>query len=345
MRTDSSGVLILPAEAWRPAFAEAGQIRYYSLARYALISAFELAGVRHGSRILLPEYLCRDLLAPLNLLGATALWYAVSSGLVPTQSSTEWPIADLVLAVNYFGFPQDLQPFQTYSERTGALVIEDNAHGYLSRDPQRQWLGCRTSLGVFSFRKTLRVPDGAALWISSSFSSYSLPKQLPFDGVGTYPAQLLKAKLRCVPLIGNLAYSLTIKIVRRLRKLLTGYTFPPSDASVEDVLPASPNPWSKLIYSLSAFIETAEIKRRRLAYYECSKVAESVEAMPVFGSLPNFCAPYGYPFRGNITAQDGMRIHAARHGFDLTSWPDLPSEFLISAPDHYRNVFFVNFLQ
>ena len=40
----------------------------------------------------------------------------------------------------------------------------------------------------------------------------------------------------------------------------------------------------------------------------------------------------------------GMQAHAAHHGFDLVSWPDLPTEIVDQAPEHYRNVFLVNFL-
>ena len=40
----------------------------------------------------------------------------------------------------------------------------------------------------------------------------------------------------------------------------------------------------------------------------------------------------------------GMRRHAVSNGFDLVSWPDLPTEIVGRAPAHYRNVFLVNFL-
>ena len=111
-------------EGWQPAFVGAGQVRYYSLARHALVEALRLAGVRERSRVLLPEYLCRDLMAPLHLLGAVPCWYPVASDMTPATAPADWPLVDVVLAVDYFGFPQDLAPFQAYAERTGAVVIE-----------------------------------------------------------------------------------------------------------------------------------------------------------------------------------------------------------------------------
>ncbi|WP_374615132.1 DegT/DnrJ/EryC1/StrS family aminotransferase [Sphingorhabdus sp.] len=335
---------MLIAEAWQPAFVGEGVVRYYSLARHALIEALRLAGVRPGSRVLLPEYLCRDLLAPLHLLGAVSRWYAVAPDMQPATASAEWPAADVVLAVNYFGFPQDLRPFQAYAERTGAVVIEDNAHGYLSRDQAGQWLGCRTGLGVFSLRKTMRIPDGGALWVCAAYTARELPAQVAFDGAGVNPAQSTKARLRGLPVVGELAYRLSTALARTLRKWRTGSDIPGADPDSEQMLPAAANPWAGLMPALARGAAPAEIERRRAAYLRCAVVGEQVGAVPVFASLPPHCAPYAYAFRGDAAALAGMQRHAARHGFDLVSWPDLPREIVCRAPAHYRNVFLVNFL-
>uniref|UniRef100_UPI0040487365 DegT/DnrJ/EryC1/StrS family aminotransferase n=1 Tax=Mariniflexile sp. TaxID=1979402 RepID=UPI0040487365 len=201
-------------ETWQPPFVGAGQVRYYSLARHALVEALRLAGVREGSRVLLPEYLCRDLLAPLHLLGAFPCWYPIAPDMAPATAPAAWPLADVVLEVNFFGFPQDLAPFLAYAERTSAVVIEDNAHGYLSRDKVGQWLGCRIGLGVFSLRKTLRIPDGAALWVGASYAARELPAQAAFDGEGVNPAQLAKARLRRLPVVGEVVYRLSTWLAR-----------------------------------------------------------------------------------------------------------------------------------
>lgn len=331
-------------EAWQPAFAGEGRVRYYSLARHALIEALRLAGVRTGSRVLLPEYLCRDLLAPLHRLGAQPCWYAVAPHMKPATAPVDWPAADVVLAVNYFGFPQDLAPFQAYAERTAAVVIEDNAHGYLSRDQAGQWLGCRTSLGVFSLRKTLRIPDGAALWIGASYAALELPAQAQFDGAGVNPAQLTKARLRGWPVVGELAYRLSTGLARALRKWRTGSGTPASDPASEWELSASKNPWAGLLPAIAACAVPTEVERRRAAYVRCAAVGEQVGAVPVFASLPLHCAPYAYAFRGDAAALAGMQSYASRHGFDLVRWPDLPTEIIGQAPAYYRNVFLVNFL-
>jgi len=331
-------------EDWRPAFVGDGRVRYYSLARYALVEALRLAGVREGSRVLLPEYLCRDLLASLHLSGAIPCWYPVASNMTPATVSLDWEVADVVLAVNYFGFPQDLEPFQAYAARTGAVVIEDNAHGYLSRDEKGQWLGCRTGVGVFSLRKTLRIPDGAALWVGPDCAAIELADQVAFDGKGVNLAQRTKARLRRLPLLGELAYRLSTGLARVLRKWRTGSYIPATDPASELTLPAEANPWAGLLPALAECAAMAEVQRRRAAYIRCAAVGERVGASPVFSVLPRNCVPYAYAFRGDGAALAGMQAHAARAGFDLVSWPDLPLEIVDRAPVHYRNVFLVNFL-
>lgn len=332
------------AKAWHPEFVGQGRVRYYSLARHGLTEALRLAGVHQGSRILLPEFLCRDLLAPIHLLEASPCWYPVTSDLNPVMPPEEWPVADVVLAVNYFGFPQDLRPFQAYADRTGAVVIEDNAHGYLSRDQAGDWLGCRTGLGVFSLRKTLRIPDGGALWVGAQYATRELPAQAAFDGKGVNPAQLFKAHLRGLPVVGECAYRLSTGLARMLRKWRTGSNIPAADPVSEHKLPTAANPWVGLLPALAECNVMGEIERRRMAYVLCAGVAVKFGALPVFAELPPHCVPYAYAFRGDAAALTGMWRHAAYHGFDLVSWPDLPTEILGRSPAHYSNVFLVNFL-
>jgi hypothetical protein len=335
---------MLIAEAWRPGFVGDGQVRYYSLARHALIEALRLVGVRSGSRILLPEYICRDMLSPLHLLGAVPCWYAVASDFTPATKSSDWPLADVVLAVNYFGFPQNLAPFQLYAERTGAVVIEDNAHGYLSCDQMGQWLGCRTGLGIFSLRKTFRIPDGAALWVGAQYTNRKLPAQVEFDGVGFNLMQLRKSRLRGLPGFGEIAYRIFTSLSRALRKLQKRANIFTLDLASEKILPVIANPWVKLLPTIANYSESAEIERRRSAYINWKEFGERVGAVPVFSSLPPYCVPYAYAFRCDPAVLDEMRCNASRQGFDMVNWPELPTEVIGHAPAHYRNVFMVNFL-
>ncbi len=319
-------------------------VRFYSLARHALLQALKMLGITPGQPVLMPAFLCRDLLAPLARVQATPAWYAVNDRLQPVDATDQWPVAAAVLAVNYFGFPQDLAPFRAYAARTGAVLIEDNAHGFLSRDDDGNWLGLRAPYGVFSIRKTLRIPDGAALVVNDLQGQERLPPPLPFDGPGLNLAQRHKARMRRIPMLGGALLRTSTVLARQVRKLRTGSELPQPDPHSEIELPAGANPWSGLHDALRNVDVDAEILRRREAYAACAELAAREGVDPVFKELPVHCAPYGFPFRSDAAGRQIMQGFADRHGFDLVTWPDLPGAIADHAPAHYRNVLMVNFL-
>ncbi len=321
-----------------------GAVRYYSLARYALLDALRLFGVGRGHRVLLPSFLCREVLAPITMLGATPCWYEIEPGLTPVGSPDMWPEAAVVLAINYFGFAQDMAPFVAYSHRTGAKIIEDNAHGYLSRDAQGRWLGTRAPLGLFSLRKTIRIPDGAALSVNEALLVKGLPEQLPFDENGLHQAQVLKTRMRHIPLIGSRLLRIATFTARGIRKYKTGSAAPLSDPLLETQIGVAPNPWIGLLSAVAQLDNGSEIVRRREAYSRCALEGQRCGVAPVFTILPDHCVPYGYPFRGDDSGCASMRRVAGRMGFDLVAWPNLPNVFERPFPAYYRNVFMVNFL-
>jgi len=319
-------------------------VRFYSLARHALLQALKLAGVKKGTKVLLPSYICGELLAPISQLQAIPVWYEVDAHLQPFLPPKDWPNARVVLAVNYFGFPQNLEPFQRYVVRTDATLIEDNAHGFLSRDDDGKWLGTRAPFSLFSVRKTICVSDGAALLVNDPQAQECLPHQLPFNGSGFSPAQLYKARLRRIPLIGDMLLSAGTALVRGARKMRTGSDLPQMDPNLESVLPSVANPWSGLRDALYSVNVEAEVVRRRQAYLACAEVGNVAGVDPVFKELPAHCAPYGFPFRSDESGRQIIQSFANEQGFDLVTWPDLPQKIEKDAPEHYRNIFLVNFL-
>jgi hypothetical protein len=327
-----------------PVFCTAAGLRCFSLARHALATALTVIGARRGSRVLLPEYICRDVLAPLYMAGVVPVWYPVSASLQPAADPADWPVADIALMVDYFGFPQDLAPFQAYVNRTGAVLIEDNAHGFLSRDAAGNWLGRRGQLGLLSMRKTLLLPDGAALTVDDASFAERLPPQLPFVGAGIMPAQVFKARLRRLPFVGSLLARLATASARGMRWLRTGRVLPASNPKSEQCIDAAAEPWAGLPLALAKTDIAAEVRRRRQLYAEFAVLSERHDIRPVFAHLPDGCAPYGFVFRAAERGIAAAKRMAARLGLDLVPWPDLPETVAVRAPGHYRDVWVVNFL-
>jgi hypothetical protein len=316
-------------------------VRFYSLARYALVEGFCLLGISKGHTVLLPEYICRDLLAAVYAVGATPVFYPVNDRLSPATDPVDWPRADAVLAVNYFGFSQPLGPFQEYCRKVGARLIEDNAHGFLSRDESGVLLGTRGDIGLFSLRKTFLMVNGAALTVQAADALVRLSPQI-LPSVVAAPASLrIRRALRFVGGSSKPEFLLAL-VGRWFRSKAFGYSIPPSAGDAETRIPGSSEPCVDLFDTLMRQDFTAESERRRSLYADVLSCAEENGCVPVFPILPNGIVPYGLPVY--CDSVDRLRLVSRRFGLDCFRWPDLPDAVAPSAPANYRRLHVVNFL-
>ena len=329
-------------EHWRQ--QAGGALRFFSLGRHALVEALRIAGVGPGDAVLLPEFICRDALASLHALGARPVWYAIDDRLIPAERPDVWPTARAVVAVNYFGFPQRLDPFRAYAARTGAVLIEDNAHGFLSRDENGHWLGTRTGIGVFSLRKSLLLADGAMIRCGAGEFADRLSAPLAENGSGYAPAVAVKARLRGLPVGGPLIAKAATTAIRVLRQWRSADATWDHDPEAERVIPAAAAPHLGLQTDLAAFDPEAEIARRRAAYTDAEAFAGRHGIKPLFVALEDLTVPYGFAFRADDAGRQAMQGWAARRGHDVITWPALPHDIAGRVPDALRNIHLVNFL-
>ncbi len=316
-------------------------VRYFSLARHALASLLRSLGIGAGARVLLPEYICRDVLASIHAVGAIAEYYPVDSGLAPAVGPERWPRADAVIMVNYFGFPQDPLPFERYREVCGAMLIEDNAHGFLSRDEHGRWLGRRGDAGIFSLRKTLLLPNGAAFCLNRETCRVAPPRPLEELAVPVPLGMWLRSALRVFPHGRQIAQRAAL-LQRQVRRLRTGHAIPPPTADAEVAIPGDAHPFRGLQAALAALDVDAEIARRRALYAALCDRTAAVGARPVFPQLPAGTVPYGLPVY--TEGAEALGRLAQEFGLDSFRWPDLPQALAATAPPHYRNLHLVNFL-
>ena len=320
-----------------------GATRYYSLGRWALVDALRAGDVGAGDRVLVPELICREVLASVRTVGATPIFYRVAPDLSADIGVPAAPSAKAVLAVNYFGFPQCLDVFRDYCSRTGATLIEDNAHGFLSRDATGRLLGSRGDAGIFSFRKTIAVPDGAAVVLNGH-------RRLP-DGSSSRPARDISVRYRAkqafrrvAPYLGPCWTDRTIGLLRHLRRLGTGSALPASPTDAESRIPIAPHPNTWISRTMHVADPDLEAQRRRALHALAARVVAGTGAVPVFASLPPYVVPYGYPVFVPPAHLSEVVRETSRHGFQLSRWPDLPEAVVPSAPDHYRQLMVLPFL-
>ena len=317
-------------------------VRYFSLGRFAMKQALIACGVGENDSVMLPSFICRDVLAAINELGAIATFYDVDKKLEPIGLDSA-PKSKAIIAVNYFGFPQNLEPFKKYCTSSGAKIIEDNAHGFLSRDTNNQLLGQRTEYGITSFRKSVRTSDGAML--TTSHNDTEIAPQLEFQNsaVSFRDAALsLFAQIERktnIPVL-NLAQS----AVKKVRQLKTGSAMPLVDSSVEKVIPGMPNPNRSSVTKMLAVNETNEVARRRNLYNAILADIVKLGLQPVFSTLESGTCPYGFPVYVAHDSQKQLAKLARKHRVTLMTWPDLPISVLPTAPEYYKQIWLLNFL-
>lgn len=331
---------------WRfDALVEGRECRFYSYGRRALVEALRIAGVTKGSTVALPALICRELLSAIHASGGVPSFYPVGKDL-NLASASGLPVCTAVVAVNYFGFPQELAPFQEHCRRMGAVLIEDNAHGLFSRDSAGALLGLRGDLGLFSLRKTLPIPNGAALVVNAREHVSSLGQQPPFDARLPPLTFLLKQSVRRItPVVGWRTLHRMRKLLRQCKRAAGAFTVEAPDAGEEGALPQLERPSIVLSRPLTMDIER-ETTRRRALYRSIDDVLRNtgLPIAPGFPCLGDSVVPYGYPFYADDTTFHKVRAVLDAYGLDCLSWPDLPNAVRDKAPSHYKTLRMVAFL-
>lgn len=327
------------------AFLGQGEIRYFSYGRHALREALIAIGIQKGDAVLMPAFICRDLLAAINSLGARPMFYTVGKDLGMAEHPDGLPDARAILAVNYFGFPQNLAPFKAYCSRIGAVLIEDNAHGLLSRDEAGQPLGTRGDLGIFSLRKTVALSNGAALFLNSAQGGIKLSPQEPFSFQPVPWSFRVKQLLRTLsPVLGWRGARLFTSLGRRLRKIRTGYEIAPSPSDAEYRMPGNALPCKELMGTLASVDAEGEARRRRELYLALEETIKGAGGEPVFEHLRPHVVPYVFPFFASEAQAIAVKKMLEKLGLECHPWPELPDAIRVQSPEHYKKVWMVNFI-
>ncbi len=145
--------------------------------------------------ILSPAYYCGSEVDPLVRSGARLVVYRVDESCRIDTHDLKRRITGRTKAIyitHYFGFPQDILPVLEICRRYKIYLIEDCALSLFSHNGDGK-VGSFGDLSVFSFMKTLPVPDGGALVINNPVL-YGKAKS-------TVPPPALKVAKQLLPLV------------------------------------------------------------------------------------------------------------------------------------------------
>jgi hypothetical protein len=247
--------------------------------------------------------------------------------------------------VNYFGFPQPLAPFRAWGRARGAALVEDNAHGFLSADGAAP-LGRRGDLGVFSLRKTLALPNGAAL-VDNRSGATSLAAAGAYRVSARTAERRYRAKAAVKRLMGVGGVGVArgvVTAIRLARLVVTGSALPRPAPDAETAMPQET--FAPLAARLLTRLDIEAERARRHALFARSAglLAGVPDVVPLFGSLPEGVVTQGFPFLYMGAGAEAFIGTWWRRGVPVQRWPDLPAAVESTAPLHYRRLMLVPFL-
>lgn len=167
------GPMTVPADLslrptyWQKSFMADRELIWTRRGRDALRLICKHLNVRKGDEVLLPEFLCETAIHPFQETGAKIIFYRLDDKL-----DVDWedfltkmnPNVQIALVNNYFGFPQkNIRAIWRLCAENSTFLIEDAAQAFLSKSRENGLCGNIGDAAVFSFRKSVGVPDGALI--------------------------------------------------------------------------------------------------------------------------------------------------------------------------------------
>jgi perosamine synthetase len=158
-----------------PAVTDQGRVAFVTAGRIAIAHALALAGVGPGQKVLVPAYHCIVMIEPIVACGAEPVFYALREDLSVDLDDVAKKLdrdTRAFIAVNYFGFPQELSALRRFCDHHRLCFIEDCAHsffGTLAGQP----LGSFGHMAVASLVKFFPVRDGGCLVIGKGMAERS----------------------------------------------------------------------------------------------------------------------------------------------------------------------------
>src|SRR4030042_2190502 len=144
-------------------------IEYVHRGRTAIRHACKLLGLCNGTEVLTPAYNCGSEIDALMNSGTSVVLYRVDRSCKIDLKDLSTRITKKTKAIyitHYFGFPQEVDEIKSICQQNKLFLIEDCAISLFSGNGVVK-LGTKGDVAIFSFPKTLPVPDGGGLVVNT----------------------------------------------------------------------------------------------------------------------------------------------------------------------------------
>lgn len=333
-----------------PCVLDAGETLFVSSGMNAVTLALQSLGVGKGDSVLVPAYHCRSFVEPIYYLGAKAVFYRVHEDVSVDVDHLEGLVdasTRALIAVHYFGFPQNITRLRAFCDRRGLALVEDCAHAFFGQFGG-QPLGSFGDFAIASPRKFFPVFDGGCL-ISHDDRLQSIA--LRDGGLGYHTRAILHPMeyaihyRRLQPINGLLSMLIGFKegawgwikhrrsgsaVQRPASPGAAGYQFfDPDRCRVRMSLPSR--------WLVAAMSRTRIVDRRRAHYRFLADALASVpHARPLFPELPDAVVPYMFPFL--IDNPEAVFPPLKRQGVPIWRWDDIDTDICPVATDYSKRL-------
>ena len=225
------------------------------------------------TQVWVPSYLCHAILGAIDPKITVLRFYEVDYDLrvVSNQWIADVASGDLVIFIDYFGFPYDRQLGACVADK-GAWIVEDASQAMLSSH-----VGGLSEFVVFSLRKWIGVPDGGILRIPERFSflDTSLRAPPPLWWLKALQATVLRKEFD-----DGIPTREWFNIFRE----------------VEDTEPTGDYVMSQLSQTiLEHMVDYSLAAQRRVANYQA--LLEALSEFAIFREMDSGVVPLGFPVR------------------------------------------------
>ena len=269
-------------------------------ALYWIISAL---GLPAQSQVLLPAYLCEDVVNPFVASGHRVSFYRITSDLkVDAADLAEklCPETRIVLYINYFGFPAPVPAAVVESAAPETVFVQDASHSFLSCQDNQAING---EIQFASYRKLLPVPDGGFVsWDTGHLSNINRVRtRWSLERIGALTSRCTGGVLKGIWLQLPGIYPKTV--FRRL--------FVWSDALVDKYpKPAGMSAVSRYLLGRIDLEEVVQARRRNFQFLlDCLKDHGGLR--PLYTALPEGVCPLGFPVLAE--SRDELARHLIQH--------------------------------
>lgn len=318
----------LPNYRHSPPFDWQNKTIFFSSGRIALLNGIKLLRGFSVERneVLVPAYFCEEALWPLRDAGFIIKYYTIDQNFSLKLPEIEAEITKntlAILAVHYFGIPQDFMPLKNLCAKRGVFFVEDCAHAFYGRANGFP-LGQNGDISVFSLQKFICLPDGGALIVNNSnlIKNAASVNISPNNKRSDYLRTMFRASLN---LLEN-ECAMTIKKKRLflsedIRELCPRSNLENERNLFDDSLSISE--CSRRMFSRSDYASMA--LRRKINYGVFLNCLMDVPEIKIpFPCVEDGCSPYVFP----VLVPEAIHVKVIRtiinRGIIATDWPTLP---------------------